>query len=94
MGFWNYLGLSCLYEMLFGRKRRCNAPRVSGWYDHTRDGDCVDELSDRIDALDHRLDGIDPDSELYDDLDTELRDFPNDIYDDDLLDDASFDDDF
>ena len=85
MGFWNYLGLACLLDQIFGKKKHVDIPDTSRYYNPRRDAE-LDErynaLSDRIDALDRKLDNIDPDSELYDDVydDIELlRDKLDDI---------------
>lgn len=55
MGFWNYLGLACLLDQLFGKKKYIDTPDTTRIYNPRREAE-LDEryitLSDRIDALD------------------------------------------
>lgn len=71
MSFWNYLGLACLLETLFGGNKRTYNDTYTQGYDPLREAeldDRYDSLSERIDELESRLDEMNPDSELYDDL--------------------------
>ena len=86
MSFWNMFGLACLFDAIFGKRNRNTGYYRSQIYDPLREAE-LDErynrLSERIDDLECRLDDIDPDSELYDDLydDVEfLRDELDDLY--------------
>ena len=72
-------------DQLFGKKKLIDTTDTLRYHNPRRKAE-LDErynaLSDRIDALDRKLDNIDPDSELYDDVydDIEsLRDELDDI---------------
>ena len=57
MGFWNYLGLACLLDQLFGKKKYIDTPDTTRIYNPRREAE-LDEryitLSDRI-TLTHLL---------------------------------------
>lgn len=63
MGFWNYLGLACLLDAVFGGRRRRNNDEYMRGYNAMHDAelsDRYDELSSRIDDLEKRLDNMNP----------------------------------
>lgn len=81
MNFWNFLGLSCLLGSIFkSRKHTCTQN-----YEPTRESDIEDRydyLSERIDELENRINDLDQDSDVYDEIyeDIELlRDELNEI---------------
>lgn len=76
MSFWNYLGLACLFDFLFGKKKQSHATNYTDdYYPHVRDAELnerYDSLSERINELESRLDNIGYDSDLYDELEDEI----------------------
>lgn len=71
MSFWNYLGLACLFDTLFGGNKRTKSDAYTQSYTplhETELDDRFDSLSERLDELESRLDDMNPDTELYDDL--------------------------
>ena len=84
MSFWNYLGLACLFDTIFGKKEYGNISPPHRVCDPDREAKLdkrINDLSYRIDALQEKLDNIDPDSDICNDAELELFRHQDDLDD-------------
>ncbi len=84
MGFWNYLGLACLLNQVFGKKNATQYPKQIFSLGNETKEDLrrrYDMLSSRIDDLESRLSDVNSYSEEFEDIQDEIEYFRDELDD-------------